>query len=183
MIGDGGIERVDKMEIAGRRSTEAAGEKGGGDDGGNGLEGVKASSASILLSLSLVKDGSASTKSSTGEVDKDDKGAEDGSEITSGALPSCSLSLADSTEAGMDGAGSETSLEAIKTSVVESLTGADFRVKSTNERSKGNGSVLHRPRSADVRKHIERIPSSLNEKPGPSSAPSSCESGSGERGR
>jgi hypothetical protein len=69
------------METVGRCSTEAAGDKGGGDDGGNGLEGVKTSSTSVLLSLSLVRGGRVSTKSSTGEVDKDGRAAEDGSTV------------------------------------------------------------------------------------------------------
>jgi len=67
------------METVGRCTAETAGDKGGGDDGGKGLEGVKTSSASILLSLSLVKGGKVSTRSSTGEVVNDDSATEDGS--------------------------------------------------------------------------------------------------------
>lgn len=132
--GEGGLELSGDVDIARRGGNEIAGEKGGGDEGGNGLEGVKTSSTSMLLSLSLVRGGNGSIDPSAGEVGRDDSVAGDGAEITSGTIDSLLLSSSadreGTTDAGMDGAGSEMGLEAITTSATESFAGADLRVES-----------------------------------------------------
>jgi hypothetical protein len=70
----------------------------------------------------------------------------------------------------MEGAGSEiVREEAIRVSVeTEGIAGTDFRLLTSN--LGGIGSVFQRPLSAEVRKHVVRIPSSLKEKPSWSSS-------------
>lgn len=76
----------------------------------------------------------------------------------------------------MEGAGSEiVREEAIRVSVeMEKVAGTDLRllvvdVESSFGGGGGMGSVFQRPLSAEVRKHVVRIPNSLREKPSCSS--------------
>lgn len=184
IMGDEGQELLSDVDRARRGARETAGEKGGGDEGGNGDRGVKISSASMLLSLSLVRGGSGSIDSSAGEVGMEGRVTGDEAEFTSGTecIFSHRLSVLAGGETGTDlrveGAGSDMGREDITTLLAASFAGTELRFESNKGRW---GSVFHRPRSADVRKYVGRIPrpSSLNEKPGSFSCSSSCES---ERG-
>lgn len=69
-----GDEEVDgSCSCAKESEIESAGEKGGGDEGGNGEDGVNNSSTSILLSLSLVNGGRGSIEPRAGDVGTEGK--------------------------------------------------------------------------------------------------------------
>lgn len=111
MRGDAGVELFRDMGASGRKIREEAGERGGGEEGGSGDDGVRISSASILLSLSLVRGGSVSIDDSNiGEVGRDGSVTGDDAEVTSGSTvlfcvpPSGSGSGEASMEGGVDGA-------------------------------------------------------------------------------
>ncbi len=142
IMGDEALELLGDIDRAWRGASETAGEKGGGDEGGSGDRGVKISSASILLSLSLVRGGRGSINSIAGDVGMDGRvvTGDDAEVITSGTDCRFShrLSISAGAEGGTDlrveGAGSDMGREVITTLLAPSVTGTELRFENNKGR-------------------------------------------------